>query len=144
MGTGTTVKDFHEVQAKLKLIYPQIERQLKQRATSGSIKLGNAWVRIMREDGGGKTYRKPGTIHSTYKASMAGEPPAVRTGNLRDSKRSVVTGQYTPAVESNIKYAHYLQNGTSKMDQRPIVEPTIKEAMPDIMDIYNKPFKINI
>lgn len=144
MGTGTTVKDFHEVQAKLKLIYPQIERQLKQRATSGSRELFNAWERIMREDGGGKTYRKPGTIHSTYKASKAGEPPAVRTGTLRTGKRMILDGSLSPAIESGIKYAHYLQNGTSKMDQRPIIEPTLNEAKPEILKIYKQPFKINI
>lgn len=158
MGTGTTVKDFHEVQAKLKLIYPQIERQLRQRAMSASKELRNVELEVLRGKRSGKTYIKPGTgrvkynkknktasiSYKTYQGSAPGEPPAVRTNTLRSSFRPVVAGSYGAAIESGVKYAHYLQNGTSKMAQRPIIEPIAEKAKPAVEMIYCQPFKINI
>lgn len=75
-----------------------------------------------------------------YVASSPGEPPAVRTGTLRRSFRSIVTDGQNPAIESNVEYASYLENGTSKMAPRPYAEKTVNLAMPKIEAIYNEPW----
>lgn len=141
-------------------VYPQIVEQLKQRSASASKKLRNAELDVLRGQRSGRVYNKPGTgrvkyfkrsktakiTYKTYTASAAGEPPAVRTNTLRSGFRPVVSANmgYGAAIETDEKYAPMLDEGTSRMAKRPITEPVIEKARPQIEAIYSKPFKIKI
>jgi HK97 gp10 family phage protein len=75
----------------------------------------------------GHEYRRP--QGGRYRASAPGEPPAVRTGNLRDSisepdvrkSSGALVGQITIAAP----YAGYLERGTGRIAPRPFVRPAI-------------------
>lgn len=96
----------------------------------------------------GRTYRKPHS-KATYTASAPGEPPARRTGNLRmhwngqvKSEGSTAGGgvQIIAELESQEKYAGYLENGTKKMAARPFVDKIKEKATPEIEKIYKEPY----
>lgn len=77
------------------------------------------------------TYDRSKIKGAAYRASAPGEPPAVRTGRLRQSffmtvmqKSSTV---FTVTVRSNVNYADDLNYGTDKIDPRPFIEPVMRE-----------------
>lgn len=75
----------------------------------------------------GKRYKVPGGKRRTYVASAPGEPPAPRTGNLARSYQKVPLTRYRMLVGSPMKYARYLELGTSRMRPRPHFEQTFTE-----------------
>ena len=119
----------------------QVEAELPERARHASVALRNATLEVLRGSRTGRVYRTP--RGSRYTASAPGEPPAPRTGTLRRSWRPVVSGN-NPAIESNVRYAAYLEYGTSKMARRPYEEKIVELATPHILRIYSKPFKIGL
>jgi len=61
--------------------------------------------------------------------SAPGQPPAVQTGNLFRSIRSVPgVGSVEREVEAGAEYAGFLEYGTSRMAPRPFMEPAIREV----------------
>lgn len=66
----------------------------------------------------GKIARIPGTKRY-YRQSVAGEPPAVRTGVLKTSYRPAVVSDKEAQVGSHLDYALFLEFGTRKMEPRP-------------------------
>jgi hypothetical protein len=78
-------------------------------------------------------------VGAAYQASAPGEPPAIRTGRLRQSflMTIVMEGQHTyrVTVRSNIAYADDLNYGTDRIDPRPFIEPVIYELMPEIINM---------
>ena len=119
----------------------QVEAELPERARFASAVLRNATTEVFRGTRTGRVYRTP--RGGRYTASAPGEPPAIRTGALRESWRPVVSGN-NPAIESNVRYAGYLEHGTRKMARRPYEEKTVELAMPHIQRIYSKPYKIRL
>lgn len=96
----------------------------------------NAELEVLKGQRSGRTYRKPHS-KATYTASAPGEPPARRTGNLRmhwngqvKSEGSTAGGgvQIIAELESQEKYAGYLENGTKKMAARPFVDKIKEKA----------------
>lgn len=75
---------------------------------------------------GGRLLKKP----RLHQASAAGEYPAVISGDLRSTVGFKVRG-YTRmdfgAGSSSIKYAKFLENGTSKMKPRKYLKQTINK-----------------
>ena len=105
-------------------------------------------VEVLKGQRSGRTYRKPHS-KATYTASAPGEPPARRTGNLRmhwngqvKSEGSTAGGgvQIIAELESQEKYAGYLENGTKKMAARPFVDKIKEKATPEIEKIYKEPY----
>jgi hypothetical protein len=80
--------------------------------------------------------------------SSPGNPPGVRTGNLRANwSGSVEPGgagggfvSLTVQMTSNANYAGYLENGTSKMAARPYKKRIEDAATPPIAAIYSEPY----
>jgi len=74
-----------------------------------------------------------------YVASAPGEPPAVRTGRLRNSIKYRVIGgglNLRGIVGSSLEYAAPLEFGTSKMAPRPFLRPSyekVREAIKNIL-----------
>lgn len=121
----------------------QVNAELPARAAAASQKLRNASLEVLRGQRSGRTYKITGG--GTYTASAPGEPPAVRTGRLRNSWRPVQYGanHQNPAIESNVPYTGYMENGTSKISPRPFEQKIVDMAKPEIESIYSKPFNIS-
>lgn len=124
----------------------QVNGELPARAAAASIKLRNAEIMVMRGSRSGKLYHRTG-FKRRYRASAPGEPPAVRTGTLRSSFRPVQYGanHHNPAIESNVEYAGYMDEGTpgGMIKPRPFSQKTVELAKPEIEAIYGKPFNIS-
>ena len=82
-----------------------------------------------------------------YRASAPGEPPAVRSGDLRRSWRQRTASESTgksltvkPAITTDVKYAPWLDEGTDRMAPRPFEDPIIEDAKPKIKAIYSEPY----
>lgn len=80
---------------------------------------------LLSKPGSGRTYTRRSVTH---RASAPGDPPAVNTGRLRSSitHRVAVDDQGVFAeVGSNVRYARFLELGTSKMAKRPFLRPAL-------------------
>ena len=80
----------------------------------------------------GRLYRVAGTVTGQrYQASAPGEPPAVRTGRLRNDIKYVVfhTGGFNVRglVGSTLAYAAPLEMGTSRIRRRPFLRVTFEQ-----------------
>lgn len=126
-----------------------VEEQAKSRTVRAANVLKKASNKILSNASGrsGKVYRKPATRAATYRASAPGEPPALRSGDLRRSWRplpfSEMTGSdkvFRPGIHTDVKYAPLLQGGTNKMSPRPFEDAVKKEAWPEVKQIYDQPY----
>lgn len=108
----------------------------------------NAQKRLLSLHGSGRVYTttfwtdargrlRRGRARVPHQASAPGEPPAVDTGLLRASIGHTVAtdaeGLYAEigsggGVAPGVKYAAYLELGTSKMEPRPYLRPSIDAA----------------
>lgn len=137
------------VQATIKEQVKDISRQALSRGVRALNALRNAELETLKGQRSGRVYRKPHTKQATYTASAPGEVPARRTGNLRlhwnGQVKQVGAGRNGTAVsielESQEKYAEFLENGTAKMAPRPFVEKIKEKAEPEIARIYSSPYR---
>ena len=73
--------------------------------------------------------------------SAPGNPPGVRSGDLRKNWTMFKTGgggSGSFGIQSGMGYSGYLENGTRKMEARPYVEKIKEEAMPEIKTIISE------
>ena len=91
-----------------------------------------------------RKYRKPAS-NKTYTASAPGEPPALRTGDLRRSFRPLAKSEivqsakhYTPGIRTDVKYAPFLEDGTSRISPRPYAEEIKQKAFPEVKAIFEE------
>jgi HK97 gp10 family phage protein len=92
----------------------------------------------------GRTYTVPGTSR-TYTASSPGEPPAQRTGELRQSISTEVDrtgGNIIGLVGTDKKYGLMLEKGTRDMAPRPWLQPSFEESEDEVIDIFSKPWEL--
>lgn len=76
--------------------------------------------------------------------SPAGSPPGLRSGNLRrnwtpgvQSTGGIGNGISVIAyIESSMKYASYLEDGTRKMAARPFVNPILEDVESEVDRIF--------
>lgn len=94
----------------------------------------------------GKVYRKPAS-NKTYTASAPGEPPALRTGDLRRSFRPLAKSEivqsakhYTPGIRTDVNYAPFLEDGTSRISPRPYAEEIKQKAFPEVKAIFEEKY----
>lgn len=124
-----------------------IDKQVLSRVVRVTNALRNSALKVLGGTRSGRRYKRPGTMNSYYQASAPGEPPAVRTGNLRQNWNpytAVESGGAGSTVlaglESGEKYAGYLEKGTSKMAPRPYVDRIKEDAKPEIERIFSEPY----
>lgn len=119
-----------------------VDSQLPSRAFRAANALRDASLIVLRGQRGGRSYRTP--TGGRYTASAPGEPPAVRTGALRGQWRPLTTGANNPAIETNVPYAGYMENGTpgGMIAPRPFEQKIVDLAEPKITAIYQEPFNI--
>jgi hypothetical protein len=110
------------------------ERFLEQLARSNlekaCIHLTNETKKTLSGQRHGRVYRVVGTKHAYYTASSPGEPPAVRTGRLRNSIRYAIFGsglQLLGRVGTSLDYSAHLEYGTRNMAPRPFLMPTYEK-----------------
>ena len=141
------------MEVSFKQVHQKVLATVEQEAKSRTVRAANvikkASNKILSNSGGrsGHVYRKPATITATYTASAPGEPPALRTGTLRRSWRPLPYAEmvgtdkvFTPGIRTDVVYAPYLQDGTTKMAARPFEDKVKQEAWPDVVQIYSQPY----
>jgi hypothetical protein len=136
-----------EINVEVSKLTDKVKHEVTSRAFRAANELRNAELEVLRGQRSGKVYRKPHTKHATYTASAPGEPPAVRTGDLRRQWRTTTGSEGTgnnftvkPAITSNTKYAPILEEGSGNIAPRPFKEEIQKKAMPAIQKIYSEPY----
>lgn len=135
------------IRAKVKNQVSNINRQVLSRGVRAVNAIRNAELEVLKGQRNGRRYRKPYS-KASYTASAPGEPPARRTGNLRmhwngqvRTEKSSGNGiQVIAELESQEKYAGYLENGTSNMAARPFTEKIKEKAAPEIERIYKESY----
>ena len=160
--SGKTVHAERAVKAKVSEMITDINRKVASRGVQTVNALHSAELRVLKGQRSGKRYRKPYTGSlileerkkkkyrpPMYTASAPGEAPARRTGNLRlhwngqvKTESAAKNGISVIAeLESQEKYAPFLENGTSNMAPRPFVDRIKEEAEPEIRKIYSEPYR---
>jgi len=86
-----------------------------------------------------------------YEPSSAGEPPRLRTGNLRASigyevSKPMLGKEITLKIGAirgggEVKYAEALELGTSKMSARPFLQPMVNKYMHELTERIKNIFK---
>lgn len=138
--------NFEQVHKK---VLQAVEQQVKSRCVRASNILKERADDILSNKRGrsGRIYRKPHTKHATYQASAPGEPPALRTGDLRRSWKPLPYSQmkagenmFTPGIRTDVKYAPALQHGTPKVAARPFEDEIKQAAWPEIKAIFDQAY----
>ncbi len=136
------------IRATVKGMVAGINRKVVSRGVRAVNAMRNAELEVLKGQRSGRTYRKPHR-KATYKASAPGEAPARRTGNLRMHWNGQVKNEGSTSgggvkiiaeLESQEKYAGYLESGTRKMAARPFVDKIKEKAIPEIEKIYKEPY----
>ena len=135
----------YEVSMKLSAI----GTEMKARAVRASFAMKNAELKVLRGKRSGRRYKKP-HMKTHYTASAPGEPPAVRTGALRESFRPVSQEENSRgnglsvnvSIATDKNYARALDVGTERIKPRPYTERVKQEAMPEVSRIFGQPFDI--
>ena len=128
--------------ARVKQMVREVETKAKASAVRASNELRNSALFVLKGQRSGKRYKKPHTKRAYYTASAPGEPPAVRTGMLRMSwgMKAVGDGKgtYTAGIYSDVPYAEELENGNSRIKQRPYRQQIIERAKPKVTAIFKE------
>jgi len=88
----------------------------------------------------GRTYKVPGT-QVTYTASAPGEPPAVQTGQLRNSVTAVVETEGKSVkgiVGTELMKGLWLEKGTRNMAPRPWLERSFESSLDRVKEILSR------
>jgi HK97 gp10 family phage protein len=107
----------------------------RQELAAGFRKARAAGVRIKRAD---RT--------AFWRASAPGDPPAVRTGELRRRWQTAfqsatpgkVGNKYRVSIGNNLPYAAYLEFGTRSMRERPYIRPAAAAFRPRMQQIVSE------
>lgn len=116
----------------------RIMREIRRGAYRNVQAAVNVWhsalMDLMRGTRSGRVYFVPGT-RQPYTASAPGEPPAIRTGELRSSYRPVAEENRRGAVGrlgTPLPRGLWLELGTRRMAPRPHLRPAGETALPRI------------
>lgn len=155
------------IRATIKGQVGEINRKVMSRGVRVVNVIRTAELEVLKGQRSGRVYKKPGTHGAAlkhtkmllgeyghklrggqlYRASASGEPPAKRTGALRMHWTGDVEPSCSPEgvkvtayIESQEKYAAYLEYGTNKIAPRPFVEKIKEKAQPEIEKIFKEPY----
>jgi len=76
------------------------------------------------------------TSFSNESPSLAGDPPGVRTGNLKNNIRVEVSGPFKRKIIAATEYAAFLEFGTVRMAARPFMFPAARRIMDRLPDEF--------
>lgn len=114
--------------SNLHIVLEALNGRIERNVERACIYLQNQTKRTLTGQRSGRIYRVAGT-KQRYQASAPGEPPAVRTGMLRNSIKYTVHGvglSVKGVVGTGLQYGEWLETGTSKMAPRPFLGPTFE------------------
>ena len=140
-----------------------IKHQVEARSYDVANELRNSALEVLRGSRSGRRYKVPGTFRRQrdkadgkmkngryYTASAPGEPPAMRTGNFRNSWQPTVRtvyGSHISRIESdartdNGKYllGEILEDGTGRMAPRPYMDRILEKTEKQAIRIYSEPY----
>lgn len=120
-----------------------LDRELEARVFAAGNTVRNECLKTLRGNRHGRLYRVPGT-KVYYRASAPGEPPATRTGALRQSLRVVVfqnPEKLVAQVGTDLEYGKNLEFGTRKILPRPWFKPSYQRAKPRVYRILGRRWK---
>lgn len=112
-----------DISGAVQIILRHCEDEVKQRCPRASNELRNQELHVL----------------ANPSPSAPGSPPGVRTGDLRRNWTMALDSSVV-GISSEMYYAGYLENGTSKMAARPFKQRIIDAAMPKINEIFNEPY----
>ncbi len=125
----------------VKNVATRVKEQVKARSYLVMNELRNADIEVMA---GGRS----GRMYGGHQASAPGEPPAVRSGNLRGSLsasgRTVIADGGSSmtvhsTIETSVEYAGYMEYGTPRgmIAPRPYCERIQLKALPPCIAFYS-------
>jgi hypothetical protein len=100
----------------------------------------NETIKTLSGNRTGRIYKVPGT-QVTYTASAPGEPPAVQTGQLRNSVTAIVEKEGKSVkgfVGTELMKGLWLEKGTSKMAPRPWLKPSFDKSLERVKEILSR------
>jgi hypothetical protein len=130
-----------------------LQSETVKRSYQAGNHLRNASLLVLRGTRSGRRYLVPST-KQPYKASAPGEAPAVRTGLFRLSWQNRVSAEKrglvfraVAAIESALMAGKWnlgalLEYGTRKIKPRPYKQAIKDRALPQILALFRKPFKL--
>ena len=136
-----TVKGVEALKKKLTAINKNLPKKVNDGLLTIAVKMHSTAVQNIQQISQGKEYGK-------HTASKAGDYPNVDTGDLLRSlffDMNTITMTARFGVRDTLKYARYLEFGTSRMEPRPFIKPTkdkhLKEVEPLIAKIIQNAMK---
>jgi hypothetical protein len=116
--------------------YPVPGNPAYDRATPKKLRADNYYIKFI-----GTTNRSE-IRGAAYRASAPGEPPAPRTGRLRQSFNMTVTqirqDQYRVSIRTNVFYADDLEYGSESVAPRPFMEKAFNRVASKLIGVIRK------
>lgn len=123
-----TVKGDEQLIAKLGQLPSALQRPITLALQQSAAEMqGYAVPKIQKNNGTGRLYKRG---NRTHVASAPGEFPNTDTGALVRSMRWEDQGSFKVIWGAFIRYAKFLEFGTSRMAARPFIRPTFKLFYP--------------
>lgn len=108
----------------------KLEKAVGRFVRKGAVYIEGELKASMAEPKTGRSYRRG--KDGVHIASAPGESPAVDSGNLTGSIQTLIKSTLEAKIGTPVEYALYLEEGTSRMAQRPLWERTAKESLPTL------------
>lgn len=170
---GDYKQAMNEINVIVNKTVEEIQQKAKQRGYQAANVLTNEVKKVLSGQRSGRVYKvnktggksKKSTRKSkkrksqkggvTYTASAPGEPPALRFGTLQKSFKRRTYGDKIgnnfvihAITESDLQVNGYLlgdllENGTKRIAPRPFKQKTIDAALPKIIQIFQKQYRIS-
>ena len=158
---GDYKQAMNEIDVIVNKTIEEIEQKAKQRGYQAANVLTNEVKKVLSGQRSGRNYKVKGTGGKSkgdgvyYTASAPGEPPALRFGTLQKSfKRRTYADKIGSNLvvhaitESDLQVNGYLlgdllENGTKRIAPRPFKQKTIDAALPKIIQIFQKQYRIS-
>ena len=157
MKAGVKIIGVKELIRNLERLGGNVQEASVEALWTGGAHLEGAAKEKLSQAGTGRMYKtgRKGTRYATHQASTPGEPPAVDTGELRASVTHNVTGRVgkdlpDPGgsktkvkgyVGTNLDHGLYTELGTSRMEARPWLYPTIMEEASNVAKLIQNVLK---
>ena len=139
------IKGADQVISNLRRFGADADREVRRVVATTTHRVRSRAVReIQRAPATGRVYEKY-TPNRTHQASAPGEPPATDTGALASSISAIFDNPKQARVGTPLTYGAHLEFGTTRMDARPWLWPSLQAVLPDherrINQIFNRAVK---